>query len=143
MTRTAWEGADLAEVLHAALAPFDVGNQRVRVDGPPLNIQPNVAVALSMAFHEMATNAAKYGALSNANGFVRVTWALDDRATTAIIRWQEAGGPAVTQPTRRGFGSRLIERGLAYELDSEVKLSFPPTGVECEIRLPLPAKSEA
>ncbi len=72
-----------------------------------------------------------------------VTWALDDRATTAIIRWQEAGGPAVTQPTRRGFGSRLIERGLAYELDSEVKLSFPPTGVECEIRLPLPAKSEA
>lgn len=140
LTRTAWEGAALADVVRAALAPFDGGNQRVRFEGPTITVAPNVAVALSMAFHELATNAAKYGALSNADGCVTVTWTLAEGATTTIIHWQESSGPSVTSPTRRGFGSRLIERGLAYELDSEVTLEFPPAGVECRILLPLPPK---
>jgi two-component sensor histidine kinase len=95
-----------------------------------------------MAFHELATNAAKYGALSVAAGHVAVNWSADDPREPSQIEviWRESGGPAVVAPQRRGFGSRFIERGLSREFDGEVELEFAPEGVCCRMRMPLSPK---
>jgi two-component sensor histidine kinase len=95
-------------------------------------------VTLNMAFHELATNATKYGALSRPGGRVDITWLTDDEAV--LIDWRESGGPPVPTPTHRGFGSRLIERGLARELGSQARFAFLPEGLRCHIRLPISAK---
>ena len=96
-----------------------------------------MAVGLAMAFQELATNAAKHGALSISGGHVAVNWR-DGRPASGMIEitWVESGGPGVAPPHRRGFGSRLLERGLAYEFKAEVKLDFVPAGLRCLIRLP-------
>jgi two-component sensor histidine kinase len=99
-----------------------------------------MALALAMALQELATNAVKYGALSNEAGEVEIAWALDDRRRLALV-WTERGGPAVTPPSRRGFGSRLIERSLASDLGGHVALHFEPEGVVCTIEAPLPEPS--
>jgi two-component sensor histidine kinase len=95
-----------------------------------------------MAFHELATNAAKYGALSVEGGLVEVSWSTDRALdpTAVEICWRESGGPPVAPPSRRGFGSRFIERSLAREFDGSVRLSFAPSGVVCVMRLPLSIK---
>jgi len=101
-------------------------------------------VAFGLAFHELATNAAKYGALSVPQGWVEVEWSVETREGAApedgerrlIVLWSERGGPPVTPPTRRGFGSRVIEQGLAYDLDGTIGLEFPPDGVRCAISVP-------
>jgi two-component sensor histidine kinase len=89
-----------------------------------------------MALHELATNAAKYGALSAEQGQVEVSWSLTD-GRTLEIEWLERGGPPVTAPDTRGFGSRLLQRGLAQDLDGRVRLEFEPAGVRCRISAPL------
>lgn len=91
-----------------------------------------------MAVHELATNAAKYGALSNDAGSIAVAWRIDGERLR--LRWEERDGPPVEPPLRKGFGSRLIERGLEYELDGTVRLDFAPAGVICEIEMPAPTK---
>jgi two-component sensor histidine kinase len=88
-----------------------------------------------MAMHELATNAVKYGALSNETGRVEVRWTAENERLR--IEWRESGGPPVTQPTRRGFGSRLVERGLAGEMGGSAQLIFEPQGVVCVIEAPL------
>ena len=95
-----------------------------------------------MGFHELATNAIKYGALSSEAGRIDVTWRIDDGPDTSIldIEWRESGGPPVATPQRRGFGTRMIERGLAHELDGSCEISFDPGGVACHLRLPLTGK---
>jgi two-component sensor histidine kinase len=93
-----------------------------------------------MAFHELATNAIKYGALSTPDGRVDVDWTADADAGTIVIDWRESGGPEVSTPSRRGFGSRLIEEALAREMGGEAKLIFLPEGLWCHLRLPLSAK---
>ena len=102
-------------------------------------MSPRVVLSLSMALHELCTNAAKYGALSNDTGEVKVDWSLSGTNGDARLRlrWQEAGGPPVEPPRRKGFGSRLITRGVAHELSADVRLEFPATGVVCEIDAPL------
>jgi signal transduction histidine kinase len=126
-----WAGAGLREVLTGALAAYAGGAQdpKLTFSGPEMRLQPRAALALSMALHELATNAVKYGALSNATGRVAVTWGIHgiDRQEFEL-RWIETGGPPVPAPRRRGFGSRLIEQGLSQDLAAEVQLQFDSGG---------------
>jgi two-component sensor histidine kinase len=138
LSETAWDGALLDDVARQTLAPFVGDVSRVEIAGPAVRLAPNAAVSMSMAFHELATNATKYGALSSPEGRVDLGWRAERDAV--MLDWREAGGPTVAAPTRRGFGSRLIERGLAVELGSEAAFSFLPEGLACAIRLPLSDK---
>jgi two-component sensor histidine kinase len=112
---------------------------RFLIEGPEVRLRPKVAVALGMALHELATNAAKYGAFSNGTGQVRLAWEIANAPLPAVLRlrWSETGGPPVTKPRRQGFGSRLIARGLAHELNGDVQLRYDPSGVVCTMDLPL------
>jgi len=145
LSSVSWRGAQLTDILQQTLAPHVAAEgqgERIRLEGPPVQLGPNAAVTLTMAFHELATNAAKYGALTAADGQVQVTWAADDPGAPRVIdiEWREIGGPAVTPPERRGFGTRFIERGVAREFDGTVYLSFEPTGLVCRMRIPLSLK---
>ncbi|CAN7523541.1 PAS domain S-box protein [Phenylobacterium sp. LjRoot225] len=134
LTERNWEGATLAEVVERTLAPFVMhAPERVRCAGPEVWLAPQAAVALSLAVHELATNAVKYGALSVELGRVEVFWIIAEKTLT--ITWREAGGPAVVQPSRKGFGSRLIERNLPRELGGSATLSFEPGGLVCRISM--------
>jgi PAS domain S-box-containing protein len=137
LTREHWAGASLKVVLTRTLAPH-AGPGRVELVGPDLRVSPKMALALAMGGHELATNAVKYGALSNETGRVIVRWRLDPEADPVrlILDWQEQGGPPVQPPKSRGFGSRLLERGLAGELGGEVKIAFERAGVRCHISAP-------
>ena len=138
LTRESWEGAELGNVVADAIAPLDstgAGQSRFIVSGPQLRLPPRLALSIAMALHELGTNAVKYGSLSQEGGTVKITWSVVKEAETRLLlRWSENGGPPVTQPTRTGFGSRLIERSLARELAGEVQLLFEPTGVVCSDR---------
>ncbi|HEX5453226.1 MAG TPA: HWE histidine kinase domain-containing protein [Stellaceae bacterium] len=112
---------------------------RYAIEGEDVPLPSNRAVPIGMMFHELATNAAKYGALSAPAGRVKVSWTVDRERQHLHLEWIETGGPAVGKPTRRGFGSRLLERGLAHELDATVHLNFDAAGVHCTIDLPLPS----
>jgi PAS domain S-box-containing protein len=136
LTRENWLTVSIADLVEEVLAPYH--RQRLALEGPDLRLEPRVALALSMVLHELATNAAKYGALSASQGMVVITWTVDDAASPGLsFRWEERGGPPVEPPTRTGFGSRLIERGLSAELDGEARIIFAPEGVVCEIKLRL------
>jgi len=112
LTRESWEGAELREIVVETLAPYSVrGEDRLRMRGPEVRLSPRMALALSMALQELATNAVKYGALSNATGTVDIVWDVKaaQPADVLLLRWEERDGPIVQAPTRRGFGSRLVE----------------------------------
>jgi PAS domain S-box-containing protein len=134
LTRESWQGADLWAVVREAIEPHR-GGERFRVRGPALRLSPREALALAMGLHELCTNAAKHGALSNGTGEVLLDWTTADRRLR--LRWEERGGPAVTPPSRTGFGTRLIERGLARELDGEARLLFEPAGLVFTLDVPL------
>ena len=135
LTRKSWESASMAEVIAEALAPFCV-ESRCEADGPKLLLPPATAVALSLATHELATNAAKYGALSNESGRVSVRWSIGKDALSFI--WREEGGPTTAPPAREGFGTKLIKRTLAAELRGTAELDFQPSGLVCRLKAPLP-----
>ena len=141
LTRENWDGADLHDVVGQAIAPFrDRDGKRFRVAGPDLRLNPRMSLAVAMALQELATNAVKYGALSNASGFVSIDWSCTsegDPDPVLSFCWQEHGGPPVAAPKRRGFGSRLIERSLARDLDGTVDIVFDPSGVVCRIEAPV------
>jgi signal transduction histidine kinase/CheY-like chemotaxis protein len=133
LVRENWEAAGLREIVAEALAAHGGAmERRLQFDGPDIRLRPKVAVALSMALHELATNAAKYGALSNQAGHVAIAWSIAQPSFQ--LRWTEAGGPPVVAPRRRGFGSRLIEQGLSHEFGGQVDLAFETSGVICTIR---------
>ncbi|MBX9815881.1 MAG: sensor histidine kinase, partial [Sphingomonas sp.] len=141
LTRESWESAELADVATEACAAHIGAEGRVIIDGPSLRISPKAAVTIAMALHELCTNAAKYGALSNESGRVRLSWTLAGRSGPRLqLRWEERGGPTVARPSRRGFGSRMIEQALAAELQGEVRMAFLPSGLVCEIDAPIPEK---
>jgi PAS domain S-box-containing protein len=145
LTRENWDGAELRDIAAEAVAPYARDEaHRFLVEGPELRLAPATALALAMALHELATNAVKYGALSNETGRVIVIWGLGGPADARRLRlrWAETGGPPVHPPERRGFGSRLVERGLARELGGEVRLEFHESGVICDIDAPLTAAPE-
>ncbi|WP_262297864.1 sensor histidine kinase [Microvirga sesbaniae] len=141
LTRESWEGADLIEVVTRALEPYEAVNEnRLHIAGPHVRLTPRMSLALAMALHELATNAVKYGALSNKLGIVDVSWTVQQSAGAQprlSLRWTESGGPPVKAPSRRGFGSRLIERSLAQDLDGQVEIAFEPTGVVCTVDAPV------
>jgi PAS domain S-box-containing protein len=143
LTTENWEGADLREVVVRALEAFRASSTRVEVKGPSVRLTPKQALALSLALHELATNAAKYGALSGDHGKVNIKWVIesDGDRQRLTLTWTESGGPPVTPPPRQGFGSRLIERSLAYELDGEASITYHPTGVVSVISSPLESQT--
>ena len=140
LSESAWEGASLGDVIARTLALQVDGEERVKVGGPSIRLGPNAAVTLNMAFHELTTNAMKYGALAVARGRIDIAWTVDSEAGELTLDWRESSGPPVGLPTQRGFGSRLIEQALTRELGGEAHLSFLPDGLWCHMRLPLSAK---
>lgn len=137
LTARAWAGADLADLVTRVVAPFPAS--QILLDGPSLVVLPTQALALSLALHELATNAAKYGALSRPEGRVEICWIVRDDEVD--LSWRESGGPLVAPPSRRGFGSRLIEHA-SRDMAGRFRLEFDPAGVRCRISAALAASDE-
>ncbi|WP_102961319.1 sensor histidine kinase [Mangrovicella endophytica] len=127
LTHTSWEKADIVEVVNAAIEPHRGDAGHVTISGPHLDLQTQRALGLSLAIHELATNAAKYGALSVEGGRVDMCWSADGNFFR--FEWIETGGPTVEMPSARGFGSKLIERIVAAYFDGTGRLEFDPSGV--------------
>ncbi len=129
---TRWIGAELLTIATQELAPYLANNEtRVRVDGPQVLLAPNVAQAMAVALHELATSAAKYGALSAREGRVELKWSHESEGQLSF-RWAEMGGPPVQKPTRQGFGTRLLE-GIINQLNGEAHFDWRPQGLVCAI----------
>ena len=135
-----WEGADLRRLVEEELLPFSLGDEgRVVLQGASVALAPAAAQSVAMALHELATNAAKYGALSAPRGRVEVSWSRDGVGGLRLI-WRETGGPAVTAPARRGLGTTLLGRALAGPVGGETRLDWRPQGLVCELMLPASAQ---
>jgi two-component sensor histidine kinase len=127
-----WIGAELSTIAAQELAPYMATNTKsVRMDGPQVLLEPNAAQSIAVALHELATNAAKYGALASPDGRVDLVWthAADGRLE---LRWTETGGPAVCAPTRQGFGTRII-RHMSSQMRGEARFNWRAEGLCCEI----------
>jgi two-component sensor histidine kinase len=136
LSEARWEGADLRRLVEEELLAFSLGEAaRVSIRGEDVALPPAAAQALAMALHELATNAAKYGALSTPSGQVVVSWTRAARGALTI-RWSETGGPLVTQPTRRGLGATMLARALGGALKGETRFDWRPEGLVCELELP-------
>ena len=139
LTQSDWGTTPVALVIRAELAPYaqDI-NRHLDIEGPDVELAPNDALSLGLAIHELATNAAKYGALSVEDGRVTVHWAMSGE-DVARIEWVERGGPAIspTLQRKRGFGTELIEKIVAHELRHPVELKFEPEGVRCILMIPV------
>lgn len=145
LTREQWQGALLVDVVEQALAPFRSGTgDRFSIEGPKIKLRPRTALAFAMATHELATNAVKYGALSVDAGRVAIGWSVieENEGESLAFTWRETGGPVVVVPTRKGFGSRMIERALASELTGTARIEFNADGIHFEARAPLARVTE-
>jgi PAS domain S-box-containing protein len=133
-----WVDAELSELLHSGLGPY-VAQGNVRLSGAPVTIAPPIALMISMAVHELATNAAKYGSLSVPDGQIDLAWNVSDSRAESDLRliWLERNGPLVEKPKHQGFGMRLLERGIQSELGGETLIEFAATGLRCELKIPL------
>jgi PAS domain S-box-containing protein len=127
-----WIGAELSTIAAQELDPY-AAKERVRIEGPPVLLEPNAAQAVAVTLHELATNAAKYGSLSGPGGRVELTW-VHGEDKRLVMRWTETGGPAVQVPTREGFGSRVIDR-MIRQLKGKTRFDWHPEGLVCEIVL--------
>jgi PAS domain S-box-containing protein len=136
LTRENWEGVALGDVVGRAVGAFAAGRVTI-TGGPHVALQPKQAIAITMALHELATNATKYGALSHDTGIVTIHWTNEDGRF--CLYWREAGGPVVKAPDHKGFGLRMIERALASDLSARVTMQFEESGLSCTIDAPLPA----
>ena len=133
------ESAEMKVLIRAALAIHDDGQpDRLRLDGPVVPVGPQAALSLALMVHELATNAAKYGAFSVPSGTVGIVWSIETGPEPSLIwTWTERGGPRVSPPVRTGFGSRLIERGLANAIGGETEVDYAPDGLVCRVVAPL------
>jgi PAS domain S-box-containing protein len=146
LTSGQWRGGDLCELVTGSLAAYSEGSgaPRFQIHGAPLRLRPKALLALSMAVHELATNAMKYGALSNESGRVEIHWELGETAPRRFrFEWKERGGPPVEPPRKRGFGSRLVEEGLGQDIAADVHLRFASQGLECTIEAPVKEITES
>ncbi len=144
LSRSRWEGAELRALVEEELHPHleaEGAAPRIAIAGPDIRLRPKAALAVSLALHELATNAAKYGALSARTGRVGVTWHIAD--AMLVLEWRESGGPPVVPPAHRGFGSLMIERSLAYEVGGRTRLDFLPDGIAFAVEMPLRQVTEA
>ena len=139
LTQTRWIGIGLKELLTAVLAPhLSAEEERVTMEGPPVLLSARAVMPLSMALHELTTNAAKYGALSVRGGRIDVSWTLTGGEDQSVeLSWRERGGPKVERGTSSGFGTVLIDRVITYDLDGTTKIDFDPSGVRCTLTFPL------
>ena len=139
LSRETWKSASLRELLLLELEPYrSEQGTRFVLEGPEITVNPKAALALGLAFHELATNAAKYGALSKPIGQVRVVWDVlkSSEPSTLRLKWTETGGPPVKKTGRKGFGTIVIERGLSMDLDGEVHVDFNPSGLVFTVDIP-------
>jgi two-component sensor histidine kinase len=137
LAEASWSGVSFETMLNDELAPYRrEDGTNLHMSGPPVRLTPRSALTLGMAVHELATNAAKHGALSSKRGAVEVSWQIEP-GRILHIRWAESGGPPVSAPERSGFGRLLLERALASDLRGDVKLDFARNGLICCMRLPL------
>jgi light-regulated signal transduction histidine kinase (bacteriophytochrome)/CheY-like chemotaxis protein len=135
LSQSRWEGVSINSLLMEELGPYIRENPAFDISGPDLVLTSKSALALSLAIHELCTNAAKYGAFVSSAGRVTIRWTLTEHGGVELS-WTESGGPKVSPPTRRGFGSTLIERALAMETDGQAILHYLPSGVVCNVTLP-------
>jgi two-component sensor histidine kinase len=141
-----WTAASLPEIVATTISPYQSASKtRFEINGPPVEVPGSAAMAFSMAIHELCTNAVKYGALSHENGRVTIDWTVREEAGASRVSlvWAEHDGPPVMEPTRRGFGSRMIENAFARTLEPRVRLEFAPAGVICRIDVHLVEESAA
>jgi two-component sensor histidine kinase len=135
-----WKSALLREILDKAIEPFDtVTPSQFVIRSSNVEIAASAAVPLAMAINELCTNASKYGALSRPDGHIEISAEIEEPQNQLCLRWKERGGPPVRPPTRKGFGTRLIQQSFVNQLQGAVRLSFEPSGVACEIDVPLAA----
>ena len=140
LTESERQIATVSSLLRLELEPYDdATGRRIRLDGPTVGLPANLAVLVGLAFHELATNAGKYGALSDIAGVLTVTWRVEVEPgrSTLHIRWTEQNGPSVVSPTREGFGSRLLNKALPAQAGASVTLDFAPDGLHATILIPL------
>jgi len=137
---TRWTEASMRQVIESTVSIFPP--DQIRIDGPPISIGPKMALSLALAVNELGTNALKYGALSVATGIVTIEWGFgqgnDEDDETLLWRWKESGGPPVSSPTRRGFGTFLVESVLAADFEGSVRMEYHLEGVECVLKAPMP-----
>lgn len=142
LTQSEWGTTPVRSVIEVEMAPYTLGRgTTVEMDGPQVELAPNDALSLGLAIHELATNAAKFGALSVPKGHVSVLWDLVSE-NLVRVRWKESGGPTVAPERPRGFGTELIEKIVAHELRNPVDLVFEPSGVRCTMLIPVRTPSE-
>lgn len=136
LAESGWEGVRLEPLVRDELAPFETTATRARFSGPAVELRPEAAQMMGLVLHELATNAAKHGALSIPEGRVAVEWTLDGATDELMLRWKERGGPAVQPPGERGFGTSVIQAGVAYQLGAAVEMDWQPQGLVVHLRLP-------
>ncbi|MEO8667427.1 MAG: sensor histidine kinase [Bauldia sp.] len=138
LLQTNWTGGPLTAILNNAVEPFDMtGTSRFLVQSSDIEVSAAAVLPLAMVLNELCTNAVKYGALSNAGGRVEITASVHDAGSQFQLKWAESGGPAVKQPTRRSFGTRLIEHSFVSQLGGQAQLAFEPSGLVCVLDIPM------
>jgi two-component sensor histidine kinase len=130
-----WEASSLHDVVDTALAPYRSGDAHLVVNGPKVSIGSKQALSLALALHELATNATKYGALSQPGGQIDIAWSIDDtdRKPRFTFSWQETGGPPVSAPEKKGFGTVLISRALKADFAGAVDVTYDKAGLQCRL----------
>jgi PAS domain S-box-containing protein len=141
LTQQGWTSADIGDVVSATLAPFNIQSRRIAYGGPRVRLSARATTAIALALHELSTNAIKYGALSNASGMVRVNW--EREGADLALSWIESDGPRVVEPTRTGFGTRLIDTALAGSTFGTVDVAYRPSGLRFTFKAPLATLVEA
>ena len=140
LSESGWREAGLQELIFAELSPHGIGDGALQISGPPVRLKPQAALFITLALHELSTNAAKYGALSVSSGRISVRWhrvASSARSPELLkIEWRESGGPRVVAPVRRGFGSLFVEASIAADLQGTSTIAFEAEGVRCTMELP-------
>jgi len=137
LIQVSWSNASLTHTLSGATDPYDVkGGRRFHFNGPDLRITSGAVIALAMTFNELCTNTTKFGALSNSSGHVEIAWTVDEIEQRLRLKWSESGGPVVAPPTRRSYGTRMIE-SLGQQLNGQVRLAYEPSGFVYQLDVPL------
>jgi two-component sensor histidine kinase len=135
--QVSWSNASLTRTVSGATEPFDSqGNRRFHFNGPDIKVASSAVIALAMTLNELCTNTTKFGALSTPAGSVEVTWTIDEDKQRLCLTWTERGGPPVRPPTRRSFGTRMME-SLGQQLNGQVQLSYEPSGFIYSLDVPL------
>ena len=142
LSKSYWQGADLGQLVGEELAPYrSGGGASVKVSGPAVFVPPDIAQTIALALHELATNAAKYGALSSRTGEVSVSWKVEPG--NLVLKWVEAGGPPVTAPTSQGFGTKIINASIKRQIGGKVVFDWRALGLQCRLALPYGGKDRA